>query len=339
MAASTMTNPYLRRRSRPSSPLELQQDRSSKEKIVSYDRRRGSIVAPQPSSFSPSSSSSVPKGHTAWQLYADRSNHERGPSNQFIYLLAPPPSSNVPPPLWMRLDSGIFELSGTGGAGKTQMALTLLQQTALHQQKSLYISLRGSTAVRKAQQRLQQMNLSQSNQKDAMDSLLPLIQMLRCRNLDEFLEWLRDASAAVDMKNEASSHNCRIIVIDSIADLFRIGETNETSSYLERSQHFYQIIQQLQRWVHAREQQSQEPPLSILLINQVTTTLAGDDIPALGLSWSHCMHTRFFIEREERDGISGRRRLTVSHSPRHAVQSAAFRITPTNGCVYLPEER
>lgn len=138
--------------------------------------------------------------------------------------------------------------------------------------------------------------------------------------------------------------NIKLIVIDSIAALFR-GEFENTPLELKRrSSMFFKISSKLR--FHARKF-----GLAVVLTNQVVDVMESSDnlrignlvslcssgrrvCAALGLSWANCVNTRLFMWREERVGEEGgsfeilqtRRFIRVVFAPHLPDSSCEFVI-------------
>ena len=120
-----------------------------------------------------------------------------------------------------------------------------------------------------------------------------------------------------------SSRNCRekqikMVVVDSISGLYRGEFHNGRDDIYKRSK----ILFTMGRWM---QKLSIENKIPFILTNQVTSNFhqssngpssmsrisyrtdtvdeyrnqPNDDLPALGLSWSHCIHTRILLTRRE----------------------------------------
>merc|ERR1711971_908284 len=111
-------------------------------------------------------------------------------------------------------------------------------------------------------------------------------------DLETFLRNLRE-------KSFRKGEDIRLIVLDSIATLFRIPETtsNKKQFYIQRSNLLFRIASYLKLI-------SDLYHIPIIIINQATTSSSSSVIPSLGLSWSNCINTRFFVTRKEEEKFS-----------------------------------
>jgi len=202
-------------------------------------------------------------------------------------------------------------------------------------------------------------NEPQSRERCHHQSLLSQILTLSIRNQEELFTLLHE-----DLPVRLENHQVAIIVLDSIADLYRLGNGDETDScssmvtsvgvLTRRSSVFFEIAKILRGLSHRYR-------IPVLVINQVSSDLnrpgstAG---PSLGMSWANCVNASYFLRRStplsfpsanggnrKADGpdsaaaiISKYRRIrhiTLTKSSVHAVhQQAAFEIK-TEGAVVI----
>jgi len=230
--------------------------------------------------------------------------------------------------------------------------------------RAIYISLR-QHHLQKVAVRLQQMCCESNNDENDNSILLERILTKGCTTPEDLLELLRDTIPRTIMNlYDTNNYNnqLRLIVLDSVADLFRL----DTLDIPTRSALLFQVTAALQDLVLLSSQQTQQP-LSILVLNQVTANFAATGntakqqqqpsassapslaqqqsynntswIPALGLSWAHCVHSRYQVDRCcERGSTNGvaRRRLVLAHSARHATPSSMIFGIAHGGCEMLP---
>ena len=101
-----------------------------------------------------------------------------------------------------------------------------------------------------------------------------------------------------------SNEKLSLVVIDSMSALFR-GEQNSKSSAMERSSRLFTAAQKMKKL-------SQQYRIPFVVINQVTSyfqnpsahcnpaMLPQNVVPALGLTWSNCVNTRYLLARYEK---------------------------------------
>jgi Rad51 len=205
-----------------------------------------------------------------WRLQQDITSHSSG-----IHLL----SDHCP---WTRLDGGrIYELAGAAGTAKTQLALQACLLCAKKGYDCTYLSLKGTrtnTMVHLAH-RLNQMipsSVTHTTTYEQQHDILSRIHLRGIRNGDEL------ANLIVTAKNSSTSTRpMRLLVMDSLADLFR---ADPTTDYPQRALQFLQLVQSWRR---------DYPTMPILILNQVTLH---DALPALGLTWAHCVNASFLVQ-------------------------------------------
>ncbi|PIN01771.1 DNA repair protein RHP57 [Handroanthus impetiginosus] len=197
----------------------------------------------------------------------------------------------------------ITEIVAESGTGKTQLSLQLLLAAQLPTSRgglsasSLYLHSEFPLPFR----RLHQLSIFYRPH-------------LQHNPLDHvFVEPLHSADHLLDLLPRLDflvpKFNVKLIVIDSIAALFR-GEFENTPLELKRrSSMFFKISSKLR--FHARKF-----GLAVVLTNQVVDVMESSDnlrignsaalcssgrrvCPALGLSWANCVNTRLFMWREE----------------------------------------
>ncbi|XP_010483255.1 PREDICTED: DNA repair protein XRCC3 homolog isoform X1 [Camelina sativa] len=163
------------------------------------------------------------------------------------------------------------------------------------------------------------------------------------------------------IKNSGNRLPLKLIVLDSVAALFRSEFDNTPSDLKKRSSMFFKLSGKL-------KQLANKFGLAVVITNQVTDLVETSDglsglrignlrflcssgrrvVPALGLAWSNCVNSRFFIsrsdetiwkERSENDesGSSyvsrrAQRRFDIVFSPYLPVTSCEFMITREGIC-------
>jgi hypothetical protein len=223
---------------------------------------------------------------------------------------------------WLRLGTGVYELSGEAGSGKTQIALSLCQRLASSTTipdaagpTSLYLSL-GAGRLPKALQRLQQMSesslLSSSSlyNDHAKNPWLFRILTKAILNRDDWKDFLREADTFFTRHGET----LRLVVVDSLADLVR----DDFGQYT----HFDRTAWLL-AWVQRCQVLADQYQLTWLLINQQTTSVVTvngvwGSKPALGVAWAHAVQGSWMCHR------GTPRKLSLYKSNRHAVAQTAY---------------
>jgi hypothetical protein len=162
--------------------------------------------------------------------------------------------------------------------------------------RAIYLSLRSNNNLSSAAHRLQQMC-------SGREELLQRIWMRICVNTDQVREVLQTEL----QQKVPNPGQVRLLVLDSVADLLRGNEM----TVQKRSSMLFQ-------WAARLQQLASQHGWVCLVLNQATASANGPSCwrPALGLAWSHCLTSRTTLDRTQQ---SGRRTLTLQHSPVHAT--------------------
>ncbi|KAL5463405.1 hypothetical protein EMCRGX_G032298 [Ephydatia muelleri] len=119
----------------------------------------------------------------------------------------------------------------------------------------------------------------------------------------------------------------RLVVIDSLAALFRVEFTHEQIS--QRAQ----LLQAFGAQLHGFADQY---GVAVVCVNQVTSEVGGGVKPSLGLAWSNMVTTRLIVQRDEtlhdseimqEDAIPSVRSLRVAFAPHLPPTSINYYIT------------
>ncbi|XP_020231987.1 DNA repair protein XRCC3 homolog [Cajanus cajan] len=127
----------------------------------------------------------------------------------------------------------------------------------------------------------------------------------------------------------------RIIVIDSIAALFRSDFDNTGSDLRRRSSLFFRISGGLRRLARGFG-------LAVVVTNQVVDFIGEGEVrvgnlgnglyssgrrvcPALGLAWAHCVNSRVFLSRDENEPVKTRR-MSIVFAPHLPHSSCEYVI-------------
>lgn len=197
--------------------------------------------------------------------------------------------------------SGIVEIYGCSGVGKTQFCLQLALQIQLQyqleeeQKDVIFISTEDVFPTKRLNQLARAFNEKYNaniNFEDHiyLDHIADIVHLKNCliNRVPNFLE----------------SKNVGLIVIDSVAGLFR--SENENCNYASRSQEFNLISKVLNNL-------QDQYQLAILVVNQVTDNIEmGISEPCLGLSWANNVTCRFCMSR---NNISSIRKFEVIFAP------------------------
>ncbi|KAF5185146.1 Dna repair and recombination protein rada [Thalictrum thalictroides] len=248
--------------------------------------------------------------------------------------------------------NSITEIVSESGCGKTQISLQFLLSAQLPishgglSSSSLFIHSEYPFPFR----RLHQLTLSflSSNPNVFSSSYNPLdhIFVRDVQSAEELIGLLAQIDRFIE--NPPSPLPVRLIVIDSIAALFRSEFDNTPKDLKRRSSLFFKIASMLKL-------QAKKFNLAVLITNQVVDFIGNDVVngmrvgnlgclytsgrrvcPALGLSWANCVNSRLFMSRnveivgKETDleepigGVRTRRKLQVVFAPHLPESSCEF---------------
>ncbi|XP_058113758.1 DNA repair protein XRCC3 homolog [Magnolia sinica] len=249
--------------------------------------------------------------------------------------------------------NSITELVSEAGCGKTQLSLQLLLCAQLPLSRgglsasSLYIHTEFPFPFR----RLHQLSLSFRSPDDSSDPC-DRIFVHAAHSADDLLALL-DRVDALLSNLHSPLPPVKLIVIDSIAALFRSEFENCPSDLKRRSSLFFRIAGKL-------KVQAERFGLAVVVTNQVMDLVGGDEVnglkvgnflelyssgrrvcPALGISWANCVNSRVFLSRsdevwnadsgsENQEELGGcvrtRRRMQVVFAPHLPESSCEFVI-------------
>lgn len=314
-----------------------------------------------------------PVSKTALQLF--REEVIRDSSDKLILLQFRVPCSSDDPidgykqhekqtakvPLWLELPiSGVHELYGASGTGKTQVALNLCIQAALSGQRDdhvrcVYLCLNGSNFVSRAAQRLSQMasmftspckssdyenirNGNVSKCASTNDQILRRISLRGCMNTDDLFNLLE---TDLPLLMRQPLNDVRLLVIDSVSDLFRGNiDCSEESGTMSSEVAALRASMLFRLTSILKSMSDQFHPLSILIVNQATADFAavnrnsnptGSAIPsikpALGLSWSYCVNSSFCLSKSD-----SHRTITLMKSSRFNTDQSNSFVIEKKGC-------
>ncbi|WOL19731.1 hypothetical protein Cni_G28533 [Canna indica] len=233
----------------------------------------------------------------------------------------------------------VTEIAGESAAGKTQLCLQLLLSALLPPSRgglsasSLFIHSEFPFPLR----RLRSLSSSAS-----LENPLDHIFVAAAHSPYDLLSLL---AAADSLFACPPTHlPVRLIVVDSIAALFRSDFDNTPSDLKKRSFLFFKIAAKL-------KEQARRFGSVVVVTNQVVDVVGSEEganglrlgnyaclyssgrrvSPALGLSWANCVNTRLFLSRSDEvsnsSGLSRtRRRMQVVFAPHLPEGSSEFAI-------------
>jgi hypothetical protein len=231
----------------------------------------------------------------------------------------------------------LTEIAGPAGAGKTQMALSMCVDCAWHGRKAVYIGLGGSGRfLHKLSRRLKGMlewrlKGNELNYQQERHATEPFVHedkgfIQDCLNRI-FVRWICNSDELFDMLHKSlpkllqfhtnhddddSNSNVSLVILDGMSNLFRIQEECNDLAF-KWHQHRALIFFQVSNLCKELSAVFQVP---FLVINGATNRLdrgVGMAVlePALGLAWSQCVNSSFFVERlpENVDAATGQRTM------------------------------
>jgi RecA/RadA recombinase len=252
---------------------------------------------------------------------------------------------------WLQFPvGGVHEVVGAAGTGKTQLSLSFCTHATVSNITSeqtagiraIYVSLKGLSFSTRAAHRLNQIIEASTEGSDISGKKCLLNQILikGCVNTDDLYEILDKEipRIALDRRN-----NVRVLVLDSVADLFRgnldsISVSNKSNEAAERASMLFYLSSRLKHLSDSFH------PLSVFVINQVTgcehlsvanstsqmrsCSLSTSHTPALGLSWAHCVNSSYELTKT----ANATRKLTLMKSPVYQVGTSVCFTIDVGGC-------
>ncbi|KAG0533440.1 hypothetical protein BDA96_04G193700 [Sorghum bicolor] len=275
------------------------------------------------------------------------SQREPRPENPLLLL----PSSRVTKlslgcPLLDRLLSGglpaasVTEIAGESATGKTQLCLqlALLAPQSPLSASSLFLHSDLPFPLHRLRR------LAPKSRPDILDHVL----VAAAHSPTDLLSLLARAQRLLANPGR-SPHRLpiRLILLDSIASLFRADFDASPADLRRRSALFFQISAKLKELAYRHQ-------CVVVVTNQVVDVVeegAGNTVawssgrrvsPALGIAWANCVNMRLFLTREVGgDGASGsaRRRMKVAFAPHLPERSCEFMIRRDGVFGVEPAER
>ena len=208
-------------------------------------------------------------------------------------------------------DSGIFEISGQAGAGKSHLAYQLVvnEREFDISKRVVVISTEGKVATERLWQMAQR-------KRHSADEIMNGIIISIADSVDQLRNLVQDVLPSFFFESKEAAPS--LVVIDSIAALFRLEY--DASAAPERSRLLFDITTTL-KWISSTNN------TLIVVTNQATanittfSTNASDWVPALGLSWSNCVNVRIRVTKTQMKHEITREDEPVVTRPRGEVQS------------------
>ncbi|XP_065201725.1 DNA repair protein XRCC3 [Planococcus citri] len=217
----------------------------------------------------------------------------------------------------LRRSSGINELSGESGCGKTQLCLQLTLTTQNHEivgginKSVLYICTEDSFPSKRLVQMMENIPPPFKNRYE-----IPYGDRI-------YIEHISDVNGLKEclfmrLPNLLNTGKIGLIIIDSIAALFRADYAPQDG--LQRTKDLRSVGCQL----HSL---SKKFNICVLCVNQVTSSISTnetDPIPALGLAWANLVTTRIVMKKYQFQDL---RVIKLVFSPHTGPASCGYTIT------------
>ncbi|XP_019853344.1 PREDICTED: DNA repair protein RAD51 homolog 2-like isoform X2 [Amphimedon queenslandica] len=224
----------------------------------------------------------------------------------------------------------ITEISGPSGSGKTQFCLMLAVISSLPTRRGglgkgvSFIDTNCSFSAKRlisiAENWLQSRSISRTLS-DSIKQLADKIKIyteLTCTGLEKRINALTSAAAT------GETADGDIIIIDSLAGLVRKEYDIRTVKGVSDR---YQFLSQMSSKLKAYAEEKRIP---VIVTSQVSTQFSSSAargqpsiLTSLGISWTHCVDTRLFIEFYK---DSNKRKLSIAKSPTGGLISVIVRI-------------
>ncbi|KAF1002325.1 DNA repair protein XRCC3 homolog [Apium graveolens] len=210
----------------------------------------------------------------------------------------------------------ITELSGESGSGKTQIALQLLLSAQLPlslgglASSSLYLHSEPPYPFRRFEQLSKAFYLSYPQLFDSVQCVRNNVLVQELDSADHLFDVVFKLDSAL-AKESRKTMPIKVLVIDSIAALFRSEFDNNPFDLKRRANLFFKISSTL-KFV------AKKYGVAVLVTNQVVDVMRSGDLnglrignydslyssgrrvcPALGISWANCVNSRLFLSMNE----------------------------------------
>ncbi|XP_051216869.1 DNA repair protein XRCC3 homolog [Lolium perenne] len=258
--------------------------------------------------------------------------HEPRPENPLLLLASSRAAKlSLGCPLLDRLLSGglpaasVTEIAGESASGKTQICLQLALLAPLSPLSSSSLFLCSDLPFPLRRLRL----LAPKSHPDLLDHVF----VAAVHSPSDLLSLLSRAQHHLSHPTH-SPHRLptRVILLDSIASLFRADFDASPADLKRRTGLFFKISAKLKELAYRHK-------CVVVVTNQVVDVVEGNTgntmawssgrqvSPALGLSWANCVNTRLFLTREVgSDGGSTRRHMKVAFAPHLPERACEFVI-------------
>ncbi|RHY16444.1 hypothetical protein DYB25_001870 [Aphanomyces astaci] len=177
----------------------------------------------------------------------------------------------------------VSEVCGCAGSGKTQLCLQLLLRAQLPREasgglnaSSCYMYSDGLSPMK----RLQELERHHSGEPVSLNRIF----LEAATDPGQFLHTLKSRLPSL-----MEFHGVRLVVVDSIAAVFRGHSVDKAADAGERTRIMFDIV-------HCMHILAKQYRAVFVVVNQMTADMQNDgNMPALGLAWSSCINQRPFV--------------------------------------------
>lgn len=236
--------------------------------------------------------------------------------------------------------SGITEICGEAGVGKTQLLLRLLLTVQLPYShggldgKAIFISAEGMPVRRLSQMAEYMIRHKYPGADTTVSEMMSSVFLHECQEANELWDLLT-YNVPILMQQK----KVKLVVLDSIAAVFRTEFGYTKQEFRERTLWLTSLSSKLRELSH-------KYGAAIVIANQVSSSLNGELNPALGLTWSNCINSRIMLRKSEditavltestptqtsKEPVSGvrvlptrPRRLEIKFSPIHRETACSY---------------
>ncbi|XP_015689130.2 DNA repair protein XRCC3 homolog [Oryza brachyantha] len=232
--------------------------------------------------------------------------------------------------------ASVIEIAGESASGKTQLCLQLALLAPLSPLSASCLFLHSDLPFPLRRLR----GLAPKSRPDLLDHVL----VAAAHSPSDLISLLSRAQRLLDHPGGSPRRlPVRLILIDSIASLFRADFDASPADLKRRSALFFRISAKLKELAHRHQ-------CVVVVTNQVVDVVEGEAgntvawssgrrvSPALGLAWANCVNTRLFLTRDA-DGSVNTRRMKVAFAPHLPERACEFVIRRDGVFGVEPSER
>jgi len=245
--------------------------------------------------------------------------------------------------------TGVTEVCGEAGCGKTQLVLRLLATTALQGFRAVHICTEGGAPLERLDEIVRECGVDGSSswsceckepeveERKSFDGrkvdVASILERVLVREIHELVELERCIERDLPrllrgLRRERRLGPVKLVVVDSLAAILRPefrkkNAVSEMKTLLTRSLWFLKTSQLLRRL-------AAEFSCAVVVVNQVSNG-EKDKRASLGLTWSNCVNSRIMLSRKLKE--EPERKLEVLFSPIIADISCTYYVRKCGVCV------